>query len=428
MSSREQRTGPMRPSGRLIRWLLLPAALLAGAGGVMAADAAADKAVATAAKPTTTARPWVVRMHDVGRPATPAEVAAWDIDVRPDFQGLPKGQGSVADGEMVWEAKCASCHGIFGESNEVFTPLVGGTTKEDIDHGLVAGLLQGGPRTTLMKVPTISTLWDYINRAMPWNAPRTLKTDEVYATLAYMLNLGGIVEDDFVLSDENIARIQERMPNREGMTRRHGLWRVDGQPDVQATACMKDCKPLPSGVVSGGERLPEHARTAHGNLADQQRLVGPLRGAVTTDDATPASFAAMRERAAALTPARLAAATGGGAVTDGETNRAGGAAAAGDAAGDAGAARGGAGAARAAALAQASGCTACHGVDTKGIGPALRAIADKYANREDRVDYLAGKIGAGGQGVWGAIPMPPQPGLSQADREALARWIVEGAK
>src|SRR5262252_589804 len=67
----------------------------------------------------------------VGRPATPAEIAAWDIDVRPDFKGLPPGSGSVQQGQKVWDAKCASCHGTFGESNEVFTPLVGGTTAED---------------------------------------------------------------------------------------------------------------------------------------------------------------------------------------------------------------------------------------------------------------------------------------------------------
>ena len=64
----------------------------------------------------------------IGRAATPKEVAAWDIDVRPDFKGLPKGSGSVAQGMDVWEAKCASCHGVFGESNEVFSPLIGGTT------------------------------------------------------------------------------------------------------------------------------------------------------------------------------------------------------------------------------------------------------------------------------------------------------------
>src|SRR4249919_1648800 len=89
----------------------------------------------------------------VGRPATPAEIAAWDIDVRPDFKGLPPGSGSVADGQKIWDAKCASCHGTFGESNEVFTPLVGGTTAEDIKSGRVKGLLGGEPvRTTLMKV------------------------------------------------------------------------------------------------------------------------------------------------------------------------------------------------------------------------------------------------------------------------------------
>ena len=74
------------------------------------------------------AKPWL----NLGRAATPAEVKAWDIDVRSDFVGLPKGSGSVAKGEEVWEAKCASCHGTFGESNEVFTPIVGGTSKKDI--------------------------------------------------------------------------------------------------------------------------------------------------------------------------------------------------------------------------------------------------------------------------------------------------------
>ena len=122
----------------------------------------------------------------IGRAATPAEVAAWDIDVRPDFKGLPKGSGSVAKGQQVWEAKCASCHGVFGESNEVFNPLVGGTTEEDIRTGRVANLRRTDypGRTTLMKLSSLSTLWDYINRAMPWNAPKTLTTDEVYSVTA----------------------------------------------------------------------------------------------------------------------------------------------------------------------------------------------------------------------------------------------------
>ena len=65
----------------------------------------------------------------IGRAATPAEMAAWDIDVRPDFKGLPPGPGTVAQGQQVWEAQCACCHGVFGESNQVFKPLVGGTGR-----------------------------------------------------------------------------------------------------------------------------------------------------------------------------------------------------------------------------------------------------------------------------------------------------------
>ena len=76
----------------------------------------------------------------IGRAATPKELQAWDIDVRPDFKGLPKGAGSVAQGQVVWEAKCASCHGIFGESGEVFNPIVGGTAKDDVRTGGAARL------------------------------------------------------------------------------------------------------------------------------------------------------------------------------------------------------------------------------------------------------------------------------------------------
>ena len=147
-------------------------------------------------------KPW----HELGRPATPAEIRAWDIDVRPDFKGLPAGAGSVSLGEQVWESKCASCHGVFGESNEVFTPIVGGTTQADIERGRVKNLEEGSTfpqKTTMMKVATVSTLWDYINRAMPWNAPKSLKTDEVYAVTAYLLNMAEVLPENFTLSDRN---------------------------------------------------------------------------------------------------------------------------------------------------------------------------------------------------------------------------------
>ena len=204
----------------------------------------------------------------IGRTATPAEIAAWDIDVRPDFKGLPPGSGSVAAGQKVWDAKCASCHGTFGESNEVFTPLVGGTTAQDIAVGRVRSLTSADvARTSLMKLSLVSTLWDYINRAMPWNAPKSLSTTEVYAVVAYLLNLGDIVPDDFTLSDGNIAQVQAKLPNRNGTTRDHGLWDVKGKGDVANPACMKNC----ATDVHLASAFPDQARGSHGDLTQQMR-------------------------------------------------------------------------------------------------------------------------------------------------------------
>jgi mono/diheme cytochrome c family protein len=225
-------------------------------------------------------------LANVGRSATPAEIKAWDIDVRPDFKGLPKGQGSVRQGEVLWEAQCASCHGSFAESSEVFTPIAGGTTAQDIKSGRVDGLMPGANqpnRTTLMKVSTLSTLWDYINRAMPWTAPKTLTADEVYAATAYILFLGNVLPEDFTLSDANIREVQARLPNRNGMTTAHAMWpgkELGGtaKPDVQGSSCMANCRT--EAVIKSF--LPDYARNAHGNLAEQSRLVGESRGIDTT--------------------------------------------------------------------------------------------------------------------------------------------------
>ncbi|MBC7378724.1 MAG: c-type cytochrome [Burkholderiaceae bacterium] len=322
----------------------------------------------------------------VGRAATSAEVKAWDIDVRADFTGLPKGAGSVAKGMAIWEGKCASCHGVFGESNEVFGALVGGTTEQDSKTGRVAGLQRSDypGRTTLMKVPTVSTLWDYINRAMPWNAPKSLSTEEVYAVTAYLLNLGRIIPDDFVLSDRNIADVQKRMPNRDGMTSAHAMWpgnefKGAARPDVVASACMAHC-PVDAKVTSA---LPDHARNAHGNLAEQNRLVGPQRGA-DTGRALAAAPAQPQLAAQVIAPAS------GRMPTD---------------------------------LLQKNTCTACHAPDRKLIGPSWNDIAKKHAGK---ADYIAAKIRTGGSGVWGAIPMPPQT-IDAAEVGKIADWLAGGA-
>ena len=339
----------------------------------------------------------------VGRAATAKEIAAWNIDVRPDFKGLPTGSGSVAKGQDVWEGKCASCHGVFGESNEVFSPLVGGTTKDDIKTGHVARLNDRSfpGRTTLMKVSTLSTLWDYIRRAMPWNAPKSLSTDEVYAVTAFLLNLGGIVPDDFTLSDRNIPDVQKLLPNRDGMTTDHALWPGPEfgkrKTDVQAKACMKDCIAEPK-VASF---LPDFARNAHGNLAEQNRLVGAQHGADTTKPALLAPSAGVIQPGL-FVPAAVAAPSTGKTTSD-------------------------SGAVAAIALTQKYTCVACHGLENKILGPAFRDVAKKYSGRPDAVEYLAGKVKSGGAGVWGAIPMPPQT-LSDAQAKTIAQWLADGAK
>ncbi|QHE87500.1 c-type cytochrome [Hydrogenophaga sp. BPS33] len=333
-------------------------------------------------------QPW----HEIGRDATKAEVKAWDIDVRPDFKGLPKGSGTVSRGETVWEAQCASCHGSFGESNEVFTPIVGGTTKADIERGRVKNLEPGSTfpqKTTMMKVATLSTLWDYINRAMPWNAPKSLTADEVYSVTAYILSLADVVPADFTLSDQNIAEVQKRMPNRNGMVFHEPLWKVDGKGDVKNVACMKDC-PVESTIRSS---LPDFARDAHGNIQEQNRVIGPVRGADTTKPPPTAPVGSAPPPTVVVAAAKPAA-----------------------------------GAPDTKALLAANSCTACHGMTNKIVGPGFNEIAAKHKGKADLEAYLLGRIREGGSGVYGAVPMPPQPQLSDADARSIARWIASGAK
>jgi S-disulfanyl-L-cysteine oxidoreductase SoxD len=366
---------------------LLPLLLVAAMGLSACADGGNSTESPTAVPtPERPASAGVAGFEGVGRDATPDEVAAWDIDVRPDFTGLPPGSGDVYTGEELWIGKCTSCHGDFGDANHVFVPLIGNTTTEDIETGRVASLASGGAvRTTFTKVATVSTLWDYIHRAMPWDAPKSLSHDEVYALLAYMLNLAEIVPMDFELSNENIAEVQARMPNRNGMIREHGLWKIDGAPDTDNTDCMSDC----TTEVEVLSELPGYARPAHGNLADQNRTWGPIRGAVTlAEGEQPEAPPAAEPEASSSDPANEA-------VVE---------------------------------MLSGYGCQACHGMDRKIVGPGFNEIAGKYRDEADAVAYLTGKIQQGGSGVWGAIPMPPQPQVSDEDAARLAAWIAEGAQ
>ena len=322
----------------------------------------------------------------IGREATSDEVMAWDIDVRPDFVGLPRGSGTVDEGEELWEQQCAFCHGTFGESNEVFTPFIGGTTENDIQSGRVRALAERNfpQRTTMMKTPTVATLFDYIRRAMPWTAPKSLSDDEVYAVLAYMLNLAGIVPMDYVLNEETIREVQQRMPNRNGMTTDHGLWPGasaaeggignGGVPDVKNVVCMENCREN----VEVMSEMPDYARDSHGDLAAQNRIIGPVRGQQTID------------------PAQHDEAAEENAIKGEQTARAG-------------------------------GCMICHGLKQRIVGPGFAEIAVRYSEKDAAADYLAGRIRQGSTGVWGNTPMPPQTQLKDEELEQLVHWILSGA-
>ena len=301
--------------------------------------------------------------YGFGKPATPAEIAGWDIDVRPDGKGLPAGRGTVAKGQDVYDEKCASCHGTFGESNDYMSLAGGvGTLATDQPH-----------RTLASKLNHATTLWDYINRAMPFNAPKTLSADEVYAVTAYVLHLSDLLPADAALDRESILKV--KMPNRDGFTTDHGFMTRGGKPDVKAVACMQNCVDK----VTLSSEMPDFARDSHGNLAEQVRPVGPTAGTKTVVVAATPSGAAAK------------------APEGGE-------------------------------LVKTAGCTACHGVTNKIVGPAFRDIGAKYAKDAKAEGTLVAKVKQGGVGAWGQVPMPPQSQVKDADLQAIVRWILGGAK
>ena len=142
--------------------------------------------------------------HDIGTPVTDQDLAAWNIDVAPDGRGLPAGSGDVATGAHLFAAKCAACHGAQGQGG-LGDPLIGG-------QGTLAS---AKPKRTVGSYwPYATTLFDYIRRAMPYNAPESLSADEVYAVSAFLLNQNGIVPANTRLDAASLPRVV--MPNHDG--------------------------------------------------------------------------------------------------------------------------------------------------------------------------------------------------------------------
>jgi len=151
--------------------------------------------------------------YGIGRAATDAEIAGWNIDIGRDGAALPPGSGSVERGRIVFSEQCAACHGDNGQGG-VGDRLVGG-------QGTLAS--PKPIRTVGSYWPYASTLFDYIRRAMPQNAPQSLSNEDVYAVSAYILSLNGVVPANAVLDAKSLAAV--KMPNRDGFV-------SDPRPDV----------------------------------------------------------------------------------------------------------------------------------------------------------------------------------------------------
>ena len=160
--------------------------------------------------------------YGIGRVASPAEIAGWNIDIDRDGHGLPPGNGTVRHGRDVFAQQCAACHGDTGQGG-LGDRLVGG-------QGTLA--TSDPVRTVGSYWPYATTLFDYIRRAMPQNAPGSLSNEDVYAVSAYILNLNGILPDDATLDAGTLPRV--KMPNRN-------MFVGDSRPDVENSGCMSRC-------------------------------------------------------------------------------------------------------------------------------------------------------------------------------------------
>lgn len=151
----------------------------------------------------------------LGRPATEAEIRAWDIDVAPTGEGLPPGRGTAQEGARIFSSRCASCHGVTGKEGPA-PQLVGGQDTLATKHPV---------KTVGSYWPYATTLYDYIRRAMPFPAPQSLTAEEVYAVTAWILAQNGIIPQGAVMDAASLPQV--RMPNRNGFTQ-------DPRPDVPA--------------------------------------------------------------------------------------------------------------------------------------------------------------------------------------------------
>jgi len=138
----------------------------------------------------------------LGKPISPADIAPWDISIMPDGTGLPAGSGTPAQGAPIFAAKCAACHGDNGKGG-IAAPVTAGPPRASLDGG----------KTIANFWPYATTVFDFIRRAMPYNAPHSLKDDEVYALTAYLLSLNKLIGENEMMNAQTLPKV--KMPNRD---------------------------------------------------------------------------------------------------------------------------------------------------------------------------------------------------------------------
>jgi len=194
-----------------------------------------------------------------GRPATPNEIKAWDIDVMPDGTGLPEGKGTVEEGDELYEAKCASCHKDFGAGGDGYPALAAGNAYEGhktLTFQRTTPDKDGPIRVFGTYWPYASTLWWYIKTGMPHNAPMSLSNDEVYALVAYILSInelkidGEEVDDEYELDREKFMKIvlpnvDGFIPDIKGENGVDNIRKLLNDPSYYGNGkrCMHDCDP-----------------------------------------------------------------------------------------------------------------------------------------------------------------------------------------
>ena len=145
-----------------------------------------------------------VYAQSLGTPVSESQLQDFDLIAQPDGSGYPEGSGTAIQGKVIFERRCAACHGMNGEGTSALTRLVGGDMQSE----------ERPIRTVGSYWPHASTLFDYVQRAMPADAPKSLSSSEVYQVIAYVLHLNGIIEDSLVLNKDSLMQVE--MPNKDG--------------------------------------------------------------------------------------------------------------------------------------------------------------------------------------------------------------------